>query len=559
MKGFLTTARKLRLNYHLTLIHTPKRTITTATPTMSPTRFQQTSGTANAVWVHKDDYTNRPTFQSLKNDTSAQVCIIGSGIAGLSIAYELVSRGKDVTMVEAREVLSGESSRTSGHLSNALDDHYQNIIKKHGREGAQIAADSHTWALNHVGEVARKLNIDCEYRYVPGYLISMYERGDSKHEQDMKFLRDEAEMAKSLGLDVQFRDDVAVKGWDGKPDQRGGAIFAGQAAFHPTRYLVGLMNWLQRQSNFKCYTETRVMAVEEQTDKVTVRTEGGASIVCEQAVEATCIPLQKLSVVAEMEYDRTYVIAVRVPKGSVEDCFIYDTAEKYKYIRLTACDDRDDYMIIGGCDHRVGQEDPTGRYEELERWVRERFPQAGSVDYKWSGQIYEPADFMAFIGLNPGSKRVHIVTGDSGNGLTHGVLASNVISDLIEGKDNPWSKLYSPKRLASLAKSAPTIAANALAINKEYKRFLQSDISDIEDLVPGSGAVLNPTLGKPVAVYKGDDGKIVKMSALCPHMKGVVCWNPAEKTFDCPVHGSRFSNEGLCLNGPAKANLAGAD
>lgn len=219
------------------------------------------------------------------------------------------------------------------------------------------------------------------------------------------------------------------------------------------------------------------------------------------------------------------------------------------------CDDKDDYVVIGGCDHRVGQESPNGRSDELEKWVRDRFPQAGSVDYRWSGQIYEPADYMAFIGLNSGCNNVYIVTGDSGNGLTHGVLGSKLISDLIEGKDNPWSKLYSPKRFASLAKSVPTITTNAMTINKEYKRLLQTDISDIEDLVPGSGAVLNPTLGRPVAVYKGEDGKVVKMSALCPHMKGVVCYNSAEMTFDCPVHGSRFSNEGLCLNGPAKANL----
>jgi glycine/D-amino acid oxidase-like deaminating enzyme len=113
-------------------------------------------------------------------------------------------------------------------------------------------------------------------------------------------------------------------------------------------------------------------------------------ISCKQAVEATCVPLQKLSVIAEMEYDRTYCIAARIPKGTVEDCLLYDTAEEYKYVRLTECDDKDDYMIVGGCDHKVGQEDPGQRFEELEQWTRERFTKLGSVDYKWSGQVFEP-------------------------------------------------------------------------------------------------------------------------------------------------------------------------
>jgi Rieske Fe-S protein len=256
-----------------------------------------------------------------------------------------------------------------------------------------------------------------------------------------------------------------------------------------------------------------------------------------------------------MEYDRTYSIAIRVPKGSVEDCFLYDSAEEYKYIRLTACDDKDDYMIIGGCDHAVGQEGPQGRYEELEQWVRERFTQAGSVDYKWSGQIYEPVDYMGYIGKNQGNENIYIVTGDSGNGLTHGVLASQLIADEIEGRENPWAKLYSPKRIASVVKSAPSMIKHDLQVNMQYKKLFQPEIRDIEDLAPGSGGVMNEKPLSPVAVYKDEQGNVTKMSAICPHMKGVVCWNPAEKSFDCPVHGSRFSTTGVCVNGPSKSNL----
>jgi len=166
---------------------------------------------------------------------------------------------------------------------------------------------------------------------------------------------------------------------------------------------------------------------------------------------------------------------------------------------------------------------------------------------------------MAFIGKNQGQDNVYVVTGDSGNGLTHGVLAGKLIADEIEGVENPWSSLYSPKRKVSILKSAKQMISHDLQINAQYKRLVQSDIQDIEDLAPGQGGVYNPTTKKPTAVYKDEEGKVHKFSALCPHMKGVVCWNGVEKSWDCPVHGSRFSKEGVQIMGPAKAGLEPMD
>ena len=151
------------------------------------------------------------------------------------------------------------------------------------------------------------------------------------------------------------------------------------------------------------------------------------------------------------------------------------------------------------------------------------------------------------------------MTGDSGNGLTHFVLGGKIIADLINGIENPWASLYDPKRMGSVLKTAPSIIAHDVQINAQYKRFLQSDINDIEDLANGTGGVLNPKLSKPIAVYKDDEGGVHKFSALCPHLKGVLCWNNVEKSWDCPIHASRFSKDGLQIMGPAKANLSPID
>ncbi|KAI1312924.1 FAD dependent oxidoreductase [Xylaria venustula] len=528
--------------------------------------FYHSSGITDAVWVHEDPYSNSLDFQPLNSDIETDICIVGAGITGISIAYELVKRQKEVVLVEARDILAGETGRTTGHLASALDDLYHNIANKHGKSGAKFAAESHQWALDRVGEIASELSIDCEYRHLPGYMVPEHERGSKEYDDDIQEIKQNVEAARQSGLQAEFDAELTVKGWDGKPDQRGGAIFQNQATFHPTKYCKGVLAWLKKQSNFRCYTRTRIMSLEEKGLKVLslghkycqVHTESGNTIQCEHAIEATNVPLQKLSVIIQEAWYRTYAIAMRIPKGSVEDCLLYDSADPYKYVRITHCDDQDDYLVVGGSDHKVGQEEARGRFDELEKWTRERFTQGKTVDYRWSGQVFEPVDYMAFIGKNQGNERIYIVTGDSGNGLTHGVLASKLIADLIEGKPNDWERLYSPKRVASMAKSAPEMLAHDVKANLQYKRFLQSDIQDIEDLGPGCGGVLNATASKPVAIYKDENGEVTKMSAICPHLHAVVCWNPVEKSWDCPVHGSRFGPKGLCVQGPAKANLSQA-
>ena len=283
-----------------------------------------------------------------------------------------------------------------------------------------------------------------------------------------------------------------------------------QATFHPTEYLAGVLRWLRKQPNFQCYTHTRVVGIHEKGvellgighKSVTVDTEAGHTVRAEHVVEATGIPLQKLAVVAELGYYRTYCIAVRVPKGSVDDCLLCGTAKPYKYVSLTPCDSQDDYLVVGGCGHPVGQADTAGRFEVLEQWARERFPQAGNTDYRWSGQLVESTDGLEFIGKNQGNDKVYIVTGGSGNGLTHGVLAGRLIADEIEGKPNEWAALYSPKRLGGMIRALPSIVKHDVQLNLAYERFVGTDITNIDDLKSGSGGILN-AVRHPSPIYPG--------------------------------------------------------
>jgi glycine/D-amino acid oxidase-like deaminating enzyme len=207
--------------------------------TTDPKHALETSGETEPVWIHTDPRSRRPQFPTLNENLKTDICVIGSGISGIQSAYELVKRGHEVIMVEARDILSGETDRTSGHLASALDDGYTEIAKKHGDKGAQLAADSHSWAIGRVGEISSELGINCEYRRLPGYQVSQYDRNKQtkEHNDDVKELKAEVAKAQSLKMDAEYREGYAVKGWDGEPDQRDAGVFLNQGTFHPTKYL----------------------------------------------------------------------------------------------------------------------------------------------------------------------------------------------------------------------------------------------------------------------------------------------------------------------------------
>jgi len=215
----------------------------------------------------------------------------------------------------------------------------------------------------------------------------------------------------------------------------------------------------------------------------------------------------------------------------------------------------DELLIVGGEDHRTGQDDEgEARWQRLEAWARHRFPKAGALVCKWSGQVWEPADKVAFIGKNPNdSDEVYIVTGDSGMGMTHGAIAALMLPELIEGRTHPWSKLYDPARVTL---SGADLYQENLNTAMQYMDWLKpGDVESADEIESGSGALVRNGLMLN-AVYRDESGSLHECSAVCPHLGGIVHWNSVEHTWDCPCHGSRFDVEGRVLTGPANAPLS---
>jgi glycine/D-amino acid oxidase-like deaminating enzyme/nitrite reductase/ring-hydroxylating ferredoxin subunit len=499
-----------------------------------------------SIWASVD----LPSRPALDKNASTDVCIVGAGIAGLTTAYLLAMEGRSVIILDDGPIAGGETSRTTAHLVNALDDRYFELEKLHGLKGARLAAESHTTAIDRIEEIVAKEKIACDFERLDGYLFVA--PGEPTDVLDKEL--EAAHRAGLTGLTKVAR--APLNGFDT------GAclLFPRQAQFHPLKYLDGLSKAIEKKGG-RIFNKTHAEEFKNESpdkNKASVKTSNGAMVFAGAIIVATNTPVNDwVTIHTKQAAYRTYVIGLRVPKGSVTKALYWDTLDPYHYVRLTGEADHE-VLIVGGEDHKTGQDDDTNeRFERLEAWTRERFPNSGVMEFQWSGQIMEPVDSLAFIGRNPGDQNIYVVTGDSGNGMTHGTIAGILLTDLIVGRENEWAALYDPSRIS--LRGAPEFAKENLNAVAQFADYVSSgDIDDVRKIAKGAGAVIRRGL-KKVAVYRDTHDGLHEHSAVCPHLGCIVDWNPTERTWDCPCHGSRFDTSGEVVNGPAVGGLGPAD
>lgn len=509
------------------------------------------SGVTLPVWI--EDIA-MPTTNPLHENVKCDVCIVGAGLAGMTTAYLLAKEGRDVVVVEAKEIGGGETSRTTAHLSNALDDGFQELIRLYGVDGARLAAQSHGQAIDKIEEIIKEEKIDCDFSRVDGYLFAT----DNK-EQDQ--LMQELEALQKIGwLDVVLRKKSPLNTLTHLPCLH----FPNQAQFHVMKYLQALTSAFINAGG-RIFTHTKINRFET-GQIVTVVSEAGHAVMANHLVVATNTPINDMVTMHTKQAPyRTYAIGAAVRRGDVPDALYWDMQDPYHYVRLLkgkAADNEDeglDLLIVGGEDHKTGQGDNLSlRFDNLERWMNKHFPMAKDVVYRWSGQVMEPVDGLGFIGRNPGdSDNVYIATGDSGHGMTHSTIAGMLITDLIMGRANPWEKLYDPARVN--LKSTGEFLKENLNVAAQFKDYVTSgDVEDPMQVLPGTGRVMRKGMTK-VAVYCDQDGVRHQCSAICSHLGCVVHWNDVESSWDCPCHGSRFDPFGKVITGPALKDLGPAE
>ena len=512
------------------------------------------SGKTRSIWM---DTAPTPSLEPLTESLECDVCVVGAGIAGMSTAYALATAGKRVIVIDDGPIGGGETSRTTAHLANAMDDRFYSLEETHGADGARCAAESHGAAIARVEAIVQRENIDCDFRRVDGYLF-LHEGGDVSE------LDKELEAAKRAGMKVEKLDRAPVNGFQSGVCLR----FADQATFHPLRFINALADAVRRDGG-RIFTGTRVTSAEG-GKRVTVRTRDGHTVTANAAVVTTNSPAAHYMTPMKMLPYRTYVITMRIRGDGPTDALYWDTGDPYHYVRRfgstagaasggaasagDASAGAGDFLIVGGGDQATGfpEQDETV-FAQLEEWARKRYEGVGDVVHRWSGQVLEPADSLAFIGEDPGNENVYICTGDSGQGMTHGVLASLLIRDLINGKSNPWQHLYSPTRITM--GGAKEYVHELLRAGRSFMDYLlPPELENASQLRAGQGALIRRGIHM-VAAYREEDGTLHERSASCTHQGCILRFNAMEKSWDCPCHGSRFDVQGKVLNGPAVIDL----
>jgi glycine/D-amino acid oxidase-like deaminating enzyme/nitrite reductase/ring-hydroxylating ferredoxin subunit len=533
----------------------------------------KTSGNKQSSWfanVEQPIKFAQLTDNISSSEKAVDVVIVGGGIAGVTTAYLLSKSGKKVVVVEDGYIASGETGRTTAHITHALDDRYYNLEQVHGIEGARIAAESHTAAIDLIESVVNEESIDCDFERLDGFLF--LDPSDKKESLDK-----ELAATHRAGINAtEIIDKAPLQSFNTGPCIR----FPNQAQFQPLKYLKGLCGAIIKNGG-QIFTETHAQEISSDG----IKTVDGYTIKARNIVVATNAPIidETSKIYDKQDAYRTYVIVAKIKKDVIPTALYWDTGNRnsenlvppYHYVRIQKMDNDNNYdlLIVGGEDHQTGNlssdDDIETRYYRLESWTKERFP-IGEIEYQWSGQVMEPQDSIAFIGHNPRDDRnnVYIATGDSGNGITHGTIAGILLKDLILGKNNPWTSLYDPSRNPRKKSGVNSSEEGQGQPQKEEKSTNQSEseqeddkkssskneekILSFENLKEGQGIVSED---KKIAAYKNHKGELHTFSAVCTHLGCTVTWNNSEKSFDCPCHGSRFSMSGNVINGPANTVL----
>jgi len=482
----------------------------------------------------------------LTGEAQCDLVVVGSGIAGLSSAYEAARFGRKVIVIDRGRICGGMTARTTAHLVTEIDDFYSELIRAHGEEHARLYHESQVAAVNRVEAICAEEGIGADFARLDGFLIA----AQASHQAD---LEEEYEACRRLDVEVEWADQAPVP----LPTGTRALRFPNQGRFHPLKYCAGLIRAIEERGG-QFHADTAYVSHREDQDGVTVECENGSRIRAGAALFATNSPVNdRVTIHTKQVPMRTYVIAGRVPKGSAPDALVWDSLEAYHYCRIQPLDEGHDLLIIGGEDHQSGTaDDMDERFARLEAWTRDHYPSFRQTDYRWSGQVLEPVDYLPFSGLNPGNLRTYIHSGDSGMGMTNGVAGALNFIALLTGEKARFAELFDPARKPHSRIALKEFAAGQAEVVADLAEYLTpGEVASPDEIKPGEGAILRRGL-KKIAAYRDESGQLIERSAVCTHVGCIIHWNSFEKCWDCPCHGSQFAVDGSVLNGPAVSPLA---
>jgi hypothetical protein len=499
----------------------------------------QRDGACQSVWQSSlPDYKARAAYIPMGVQ---DVVIVGGGITGITTALLLQQAGKRCVLVEANNIGFGATGGTTAHLNTFLDSSYAQITKNFSAEDARLMADGARQSIDLIKQHIGRYNIPCMFKELPGYLFSV-------DEQQSKELEEIVDASKKAGVLADLTNTSVLP----IPYQKI-AVFENQAQFHPIQYLYGIAKAFEDAGGV-LLQNCRMLHAEDNEIVEVITTKG--NIKCRQLIYATHIPPGINLLHFRCAPYRSYAIAVRLKSGEYPEAVAYDMNNPYHYYRTQEVHGQP-YLIVGGEDHKTGHEDNTEAcFRRLESHVRNYFD-VEEVSYKWSSQYYEPTDGLPYIGHLPGHPgNIYVATGFSGNGMIHGTLSAIILRDMLVTGTSVWEELLDPNRIKPVAGFANFVKEAADVVGKLVGGlFPEEKMHVLADIAHGEARIVEFE-GKKMGIYKDERGVVYAIDPGCTHIKCTVQWNGAERTWDCPCHGSRFSYTGQVLTGPARKNLA---
>jgi glycine/D-amino acid oxidase-like deaminating enzyme/nitrite reductase/ring-hydroxylating ferredoxin subunit len=466
---------------------------------------------------------------------AVDVAVVGGGLAGVMTAKLLKQAGKSVALIEAERIGTGVSGHTTAKVSALHQLIYADLIDQHGEEKARLCGESNQAAIARLAELIAAESIDCDFERKANYTFATDQDG-------LKQVKDEVEAALTVGLPATFVESVdlplAVTGAIMLPDQ---------AQFHPRKFMLAIAATLPGDGSH-IFEQTRVDTVKDE-GPCHVITQNGPTVIAQDVVVTTNLPILDIGLFFAKSYpQRSYLVGGRIDANRAPQGMYISAGANSCSIRTTPTDDGGLLLLVGGEGHKVGKDEATDeRYQRLEDYLRSQF--GVEPAYRWSTQDFKSFDKLPYIGkLTPAHQHTYVATGFSLWGMTKSVIAGMMLSDAILGRKNPWADLYDATR------PTPFVTTTSIQQNLDVGKHWVGDrfkgLFDSTDSVkPGEGKLVTHKGGK-VAAYRDDSGELHAVSAVCPHLGCIVAWNQAEKSWDCPCHGSRFSCEGKILHGP---------
>jgi glycine/D-amino acid oxidase-like deaminating enzyme/nitrite reductase/ring-hydroxylating ferredoxin subunit len=496
-------------------------------------------GACTSLWQQTTPgYT--PQVKSLTTN-NFDVVIVGGGITGITTALLLQKAGKACLVAEARNLCFGTTGGTTAHLNTFMDSTYQQIQKDFGEADAQLVARAARQALDLVKAHVEEYTIDCDYEEKDGYLFS-------QNEEQTKELDGIIQASKQAGAEVAYSGHIPVP----LPFEKA-IVYHRQAQFHPARYVFALAKKFEEAGGV-ILQNCRVTDVQEK-EVLQIETSTG-NFTARQLIYATHIPPGINLLHFRCAPYRSYALALKLQDGAAyPNALAYDMYDPYHYYRTQAIDG-EKYLIAGGEDHKTAhQQNTEACFTRLEAYVRNYFP-VQQVAFKWSSQYFEPADGLPYIGHLPGhSGNVLVATGYGGNGITYSHVAAIMLTDMLTKGHSGFTGLFAPARVKPVAGFSSFVSENADVVMQFFgKRFSQEKLTDLAGIAPGEGRVVKYE-GESIALYKEENGRLHAINPVCTHAKCMVGWNSAEKSWDCPCHGARYTVDGEVLTGPAQRGL----